>query len=269
VWEWAVRFFHWINALSIVLLALTGYLIGEPSEVYVSAEAYQQYWFGTVRFIHFASAYVFTFNLLFRLYWGFVGNRFAKWNNFIPHKAEQFKEVTEVLKVDILQFDPKSHINLGHNSLAAFIYFIVMMASLFQVLSGFTLYVEMSSIEVPRLLAGFTAFVVMAIVWRSLMDKGKSQAVSLAAGLLSLLGLYYLLKWLIPGLMVLLSSILGGEAGIRQWHHILMWVFIVFTIAHVYLAFYHDYVEGRGTVSSMVGGWKFFKGDVKDISKQK
>jgi len=27
----------------------------------------------------------------------------------------------------------------------------------------------------------------------------------------------------------------------------------------VYLVFYHDYVEGRGTMSSMVGGWKFEK----------
>jgi Ni/Fe-hydrogenase 1 B-type cytochrome subunit len=25
----------------------------------------------------------------------------------------------------------------------------------------------------------------------------------------------------------------------------------------VYLAFYHDYIEGRGTVSSIIGGWKF------------
>jgi len=25
---------------------------------------------------------------------------------------------------------------------------------------------------------------------------------------------------------------------------------------HVYLAFYHDYIEGRGTVSSIIGGWK-------------
>jgi len=26
---------------------------------------------------------------------------------------------------------------------------------------------------------------------------------------------------------------------------------------HIYLAFYHDYIEGRGTVSSIIGGWKF------------
>jgi Ni/Fe-hydrogenase 1 B-type cytochrome subunit len=27
----------------------------------------------------------------------------------------------------------------------------------------------------------------------------------------------------------------------------------------VYLVFYHDYVEGRGEISSMGGGWKFIE----------
>jgi Ni/Fe-hydrogenase 1 B-type cytochrome subunit len=32
---------------------------------------------------------------------------------------------------------------------------------------------------------------------------------------------------------------------------------VVFVIVHIYLSFYHDYIEGRGTVSSIIGGWKF------------
>ena len=35
------------------------------------------------------------------------------------------------------------------------------------------------------------------------------------------------------------------------------WFFLIFTIIHVYLVFYHDYVEGHGVLSSMAGGWKF------------
>jgi Ni,Fe-hydrogenase I cytochrome b subunit len=30
VWEWPVRLFHWVNFLSIMVLAATGYLIGNP-----------------------------------------------------------------------------------------------------------------------------------------------------------------------------------------------------------------------------------------------
>ncbi len=46
---------------------------------------------------------------------------------------------------------------------------------------------------------------------------------------------------------------------VRHWHHVMMWFFVVFSIVHVYLVFYHDYVEGRGVTSSMVGGWKFIE----------
>ena len=32
----------------------------------------------------------------------------------------------------------------------------------------------------------------------------------------------------------------------RQIHHFLMWFFILFAIVHIYLVFYHDYIEQRG-----------------------
>ena len=89
VWELPVRFFHWINAICVVLLCITGYIIGDPPVISSSKEAYQQYWFGTVRFIHFVTAFVFFFNFLFRIYWGFVGNRYSRWYNFIPHKQRR------------------------------------------------------------------------------------------------------------------------------------------------------------------------------------
>jgi len=66
--------------------AVTGYLIGSPLAIVNNTEASFNYWFGTVRFIHFVSAFVFFFNFLFRLYWGFSGNEFSRWYNFIPLK---------------------------------------------------------------------------------------------------------------------------------------------------------------------------------------
>jgi Ni/Fe-hydrogenase 1 B-type cytochrome subunit len=46
-----------------------------------------------------------------------------------------------------------------------------------------------------------------------------------------------------------------------------MWFFILFAVVHVYLVFYHDYVEGRGEISSMGGGWKFIEEDVFEKNK--
>ena len=115
VWQLPVRFYHWINALCIVILAGTGYLIGQPIAITIGSEASFSYWFGTVRFIHFVAAFIFFFNFVFRIYWGFVGNKYARWDNFIPFKKSQWKEFVDVLKVDILQIECKPIESIGHN----------------------------------------------------------------------------------------------------------------------------------------------------------
>ena len=210
VWELPVRFYHWINFLCVSVLAVTGFIIGRPLSLQVSGEASFGYWFGTVRFIHFVTAFIFFFNFLFRLYWGFVGNRYARWNNFIPLKQSQWKEMREVLKVDILQSSTKPIDSIGHNTLAGLTYFLTFLAFVFQSLTGFGMYSAMSKAWLPHLFA-----------------------------------------WVVP--------LMGGDFAVRQWHHIMMWFFVIFSMVHVYLVFYHYYVEGRGVFSSMAGGWKFIE----------
>ena len=63
-------------------------------------------------------------------------------------------------------------------------------------------------------------------------------------------------SWL-PRMFTWIVPLMGGDSGVRFWHHTFLWFFVAFIIVHVYLAFYHDYIEGRGTVSSIIGGWKF------------
>ncbi|HRF42566.1 MAG TPA: cytochrome b/b6 domain-containing protein, partial [Saprospiraceae bacterium] len=98
VWELPVRVYHWLNALTIIVLCVTGYFIGNPPALMSQTEASFRYLFGTIRFLHFAAAYLFFFNFAFRIYWGFVGNKYADWKNFIPTNKKYFKEIWEVLK---------------------------------------------------------------------------------------------------------------------------------------------------------------------------
>lgn len=219
VWELPVRFYHWINALCIVALAITGYIIGRPPALQSASEASFSYWFGTVRFIHFVAGFVFFFNFVFRIYWGFVGNKYARWSNFIPLKKWQWKEFMCVLKVDILQVANRPMFSVGHNTLASFTYFLTFLAFLLQTLTGFGLYAPMSDSWFPQLFA-----------------------------------------WV--------PVVLGGDFMTRQIHHILMWFFIVFAIIHVYLVFYHDYIERTGVTSSMIGGWKFVEGGEAEIDDE-
>ncbi len=210
-----VRVFHWLNALAILVLALTGYIIGDPPAIQTGQEASFSYWFGIVRFMHFVAAFIFFFNFLFRIYWGFVGNKFENWRNFIPTNKAAWDEIWTVVKMDVFLKKGKPHITIGHNALAGLTYFILFLVFLFQSITGFGLYAAMSDFWLTN------AF-----------------------------------GWIVP--------LMGGDMAVRQWHHILMWFFIVFSIVHVYLVFYHDYVEGRGELSSMAGGWKFIEKDCID-----
>ena len=212
VWELPVRLFHLVNALCIAALAATGLVLSGPMAPAMAQEASFQYWFGTVRFVHFLSAWVFTINLVARVYWGFVGNRYARWREYVPTTKACWREVKEVLRVDIFQTQQEGHIQIGHNRVAGTSYLALFFVSLFQIATGFALYGPMSH------------------SWA-----GKAFA------------------WIVP--------LMGSEAAVRQWHHAMTWVFILFTLVHVYLVFYHDFVEGRGTASSMVGGWKFERED--------
>jgi Ni/Fe-hydrogenase 1 B-type cytochrome subunit len=218
VWEIPVRFYHWLNALCILALCVTGYMIGQPLAIQRSTEAWQSYWFGTVRFVHFATAYVFFFNFLVRIYWGFVGNRYSKWQNFIVYRKRQFKELREVLAVDIFQAENKPIETIGHNAMAGLTYFLVFLAFLFQAITGFGLYAAMSKSWFAQAFA-----------------------------------------WIVP--------LMGGDFAVRQWHHAFMWFFILFSMVHSYLVAYHDYVEGRGEMSSMVGGWKFIEKEYQSLKK--
>ena len=213
VWELPVRFYHWVNALSIVILCITGFIIANPPAIMSGTEATFSFWFGKVRFIHFITAFVFLFNFMFRLYWGFVGNRYASWKNFIPYRKSQWMEIIEVIKVDILLLKKKPVDSIGHNALASVIYFGMFLAFLLQCLTGFGLYAQMSQAFLPKMFA-----------------------------------------WVVP--------LLGGDLLVRFIHHILMWFFIIFALIHVYLVFYHDYIERRGVTSSIIGGWKFIEEEI-------
>lgn len=210
VWEQPVRWFHWINALCILVLGATGYLIAHPLALMSSDEASFGYWFGVNRFIHFAAAYVFVANFAFRLYWSLVGNKYAHWRNFFPLTKAQFRQIGQVIKVDVLQMSHRPVHALGHNSVAYFTYAGTGLLTFFQIASGFALYAPMSDAWFPQL-------------W----------------------------VWMIP--------LFESEQNLRIFHYAVTWLFAIFTLVHVYLVFYHDYVEGHGVLTSIIGGWKFME----------
>ena len=58
-----------------------------------------------------------------------------------------------------------------------------------------------------------------------------------------------------------IENLLGGLAMVRYIHHVFTWLFILFIIVHIYMAFWYDAVLKQGTISSMIGGTTFKKID--------
>ena len=66
-------------------------------------------------------------------------------------------------------------------------------------------------------------------------------------------------QWWFPRLFNWVVPLFGSEGTVRTYHYAGMWLFIIFVFIHIYLVFYHDYVEGHGVLSSIIGGWKFME----------
>ncbi len=142
VYEAPVRLWHWVNALAITVLAVTGYLIANPLPS-VTGEASDHFIMGYIRFFHFAAAYIFTAGFIGRAYWALVGNRHARELFRLPLFRRSFWAELwhEVRWYAFLEKEPKKY--EGHNPLARlFMVVIVTVGGFFMVLTGFALYAE-------------------------------------------------------------------------------------------------------------------------------
>jgi Ni/Fe-hydrogenase 1 B-type cytochrome subunit len=144
VWEAPVRIWHWVMALAMVVLCVTGYFIGTPLPS-VQGEAIDSYLMGYVRFAHFAAAYIFAVVLLMRAYWAIVGNRFSREMFLVPlfvFKPAWWRSFFRVLGHYLfIRRDNDWH--YGHNQLAmAAMFGMYLLGSVFMVVTGFALYGE-------------------------------------------------------------------------------------------------------------------------------
>ncbi len=144
VWQVPVRIWHWVMAVAMVVLAVTGYLIGSPLPS-VGGEASNHFMFGYIRFAHFTAAYLFTITFLLRLLWVFVGNRFAREIFLVPLKmlsptwwGGMFSQIKYYLFLT-----PNARPWQGHNPLAmAAMFFMYVLGTVFMICTGFALYGE-------------------------------------------------------------------------------------------------------------------------------
>ncbi len=162
VWQMPVRIFHWLNALAIVVLSVTGFIISNPPAILAQREAFDTFWMGTVKVVHFISAYVFVGVMIMRIYWAFVGNEYAHWRAFWPFTKKGLHNIMHVIKYDIILLKEKNpkleDISIGHNYMATSAYIMMFIFALVMVFTGFGLYSNLSSFWFAKLFSWVPSF---------------------------------------------------------------------------------------------------------------
>ena len=147
VWELPVRLTHWLIVLSIIVLSATGYYIGHPF-ISVPGQARFHFVMGTMRAVHMYTAIVFTLSVLVRLYWMFVGNAYARLNQFIPLSRERLLSLWHTFEFySFLRRNPAEY--PGHNAMAAASYGFIMLVYLIMAATGLALYTAIASAASP------------------------------------------------------------------------------------------------------------------------
>lgn len=150
VWEIPVRFTHWINVVCLIALSITGYYVSDP---FIYAQSSDQYIMGWMRFIHFVAAYAFLMSLIIRLYWSFVGNKYARLSGIFPYSGKGGSEIPREIKFYLTGKDAPSVV--GHTALGGLAMFFIFWLFVFEIFSGFALYSVTHTGAIWTLLGGW------------------------------------------------------------------------------------------------------------------
>ena len=139
VWDAPLRIFHWVFTISFFTLLITGLMMASPSVTHYG-EPWNQFRMATTTNIHLIAANIFTLSFLFRILWFFTGNEYSRWRRIALIKSAHWKEILYMIK----EYSSFRHTNeepfyAGHNALAAAVYRIIYLLSLFMIVTGFAL----------------------------------------------------------------------------------------------------------------------------------
>jgi Ni/Fe-hydrogenase 1 B-type cytochrome subunit len=211
VYDAAVRLWHWVTVLCILVLSVTGYFIGSPPPS-LGGEAAEHFLFGYIRFAHFTAGMILGVFFLLRVYRAIVGGPHARQIFYIPFwNMAWWKDIFEEIGWYLFIKKPKEYV--GHNPLAHLAMFLMFILPLIVLLlTGFALYGEGMGVD-----SGF----------------------------------YKVFGWVFV--------VLGDSMTVHTWHNVAMWVVILFTMVHMYMAIREDITHRQTTISTMISGWRFFR----------
>jgi len=233
VWDAPTRLFHWINVVSVLLLVLVGMLMLYRKDLgIVSLDAKI-----AIKALHVVIGYIFALNLLFRLLWGFIGNRFARWSTILPGNG--FGKTMSAYTASIKHGQRQQF--LGHNPMGRLAVIAMMLLLLTQATTG--LIRAGTDLYYPPFGTLFAAQVAAGGVDPASLkpyDKTGTDSVKLKA-------------------MLDFKHIYG------EIHYYLFFVLLGIILLHIVVVIRMDIREGNGLISAMFSGTKTLSGKPEDL----
>jgi Ni/Fe-hydrogenase 1 B-type cytochrome subunit len=161
LWHWPIRAMHWIAAVSLVVLIVTGFTIGRP--YYLPRGNVQgEFFIGWMRLLHFIAAGALVATAIVRVYWLFVGNRYERLAALLPVRRSDWVNMFRQIKFYLMIHPERAPRYLGHNPLQQLFYTLVYLVTLVMVITGFAMYgqanpggfIRAVTLWVPYLLGG-------------------------------------------------------------------------------------------------------------------
>lgn len=225
VWDRAQRLFHWINALSVLTLAAIGVVIlnadalGIPDDPGMIA----------LKTVHVYVGYVFVANLAWRLLWGFVGGRYARWSALLPGGRGYARRLAEFLGGF---FSGSTPTYLGHNPVARLFLSVLLLLLLVQAATG--LVIAGTDVYMPPLGDSFREWVAADTHDPALVRPYSPQTVNAAA----------------------YAEMRAFRSPVVRIHEYNFFILLAMIVIHVAAAVIMELKEGGAIISSMITGRK-------------
>ncbi len=127
VWDKTVRIFHWVNVLCVLGLMAIGIAILNAKALGVSTDGKI-----LLKTWHVYFGYVMALNLSWRLIWGFIGSRYARWQAILPWG--------KAYRSDFRAFVGKQETHFaGHNPIARLMVALLLLLLFVQACTGLVL----------------------------------------------------------------------------------------------------------------------------------
>ncbi|AGK56534.1 cytochrome B561 [Hyphomicrobium denitrificans 1NES1] len=127
-WDATTRWFHWINAIAVIGLIVTGLVILFDNDLGLSAAGKI-----TLKSVHVSFGYLMALNLLWRFVWAFVGGHYSRWRSFLPG-GRGYVASLRAYMASLLSGEPQQYV--GHNPLARVGVTILFLLLLLQLVTG-------------------------------------------------------------------------------------------------------------------------------------